>query len=74
MRNEKSFASEFNEFFLQNFNHFFILRKLLCGLNNFIRDSGFFYSWIRLSSVEKFARSFQELIIIELCRIDLLFH
>ena len=73
MRNEKSFASEFNEFFLQNFNHFFILRKLLCSLNNFIRDSGFLYSWARLSSVE-IARSFQELIIIELCRIDLLFH
>ena len=73
MRNEKSFASEFSEFFLQNFNHFFIIRKLLCGLNNFIRDSGVFtlgqdyHLW-------KFARSSQELIIIELCRIDLLFH
>ena len=42
MRNEKSFSSGFNDFFLQNFNHFFIIRKLLCGLNNFIRDSGFF--------------------------------
>ena len=53
MRNEKSFASGFNDvFFLQNFNHFFIRRKLLCSLNNFIRDSRFLYSCARLSPVE----------------------
>ena len=61
------FSTEFQPFF-------FIRRKLLCSLNNFIRDLGFLYSCTRLSPVEickiistiDYYRTMQEWLIISL--------
>ena len=60
------FSTEFQPFFLFYANFFAVL-IISSGIQCFFTLGQDYHLW-------KFARSFQELIIIELCRIDLLFH